>query len=119
MYGLPKDIDLSFLLGKDLEQVAIGRYCVNLNFYDDTWISIQSCFIHQSSGVEHEWIQELPPSAASSVLSLLKASIVDAKGETDGTLTCTFSNGDLLTVYDDDPHYECYQIRHKTHLYIV
>jgi hypothetical protein len=48
MYGLPKDADLSFLLGKEVCQVAIGSYDVQFN-WGRGGLSVWGKFIYKPS----------------------------------------------------------------------
>jgi hypothetical protein len=40
MYGLKKEIDLSFLTGRELIQVAIGSFQVEFHFDEDVTVSV-------------------------------------------------------------------------------
>lgn len=42
MYGLPADINLEFLVGRELIQVAVGLHEIVLVFDDNVSISIES-----------------------------------------------------------------------------
>ena len=111
MYGLKPDVDMSFFLGKELIQVAVGPYDVQLHFHESVSLSVQSHIEHISEGVETEWDgDENKPLAAASLLALIGSSVTSVQGDSDGTLTSRFTNGDLLKVFDDDEHYESYQI---------
>ncbi len=44
MYGIPKDLNLDFLLGATLTQIAIGEYQIQFNFSPEG-----------SFGVEGNW----------------------------------------------------------------
>lgn len=111
MYGLKPDVDLSFFLGKELIQVAVGPYDVQFHFHESVSLSVQNRIEHISEGVETEWDgDENKPLAAASLLGLIGSSVTSVQGDSDGTLTLRFSNGDLLRVFDDNEHYESYQI---------
>jgi hypothetical protein len=62
MYGLKKEIDLSFLTGRELIQVAIGLHQVRFGFDDDVAVSVEAEF-HYFDGRD-EWIWRQEPSAA-------------------------------------------------------
>ena len=51
MYGLKKDIDLSFLNGREVIQVAIGIHQVQFGFDEDVRISVEGGFCY-SDGLE-------------------------------------------------------------------
>jgi hypothetical protein len=44
MFGLKKDIDLSFLNGREVEQVSVGLYQVQFGFDEDVRISVEGEF---------------------------------------------------------------------------
>lgn len=119
MYGLPPDIDLSFFVGRELNIVEVGLANVRFNFDGPVLavgvqsllsLTVQSRIEHTSRGSVSEWegAENNPPSAAS-LLGLVGRSVVSVQGEPDGTLTLTFSNGDVVMVFDQEG-YEAYQI---------
>jgi uncharacterized protein DUF6188 len=108
MYGLSKDSDLLFLLGKDICQVAIGSYDVQFN-WGSGGISVGSKFRYKTAGhAESVWDGEHPESATHTV-RLLKASIADVKCDEQGILRLGFSNGDQLEIFEDE-RYESFSI---------
>jgi hypothetical protein len=44
MYGLKKEIDLSFLTGRELTQIAIGRFQVQFHFDENVAVSVEQNF---------------------------------------------------------------------------
>jgi len=121
MYGLKPDVDLSFFIGKDLVQLAVGPGDVQFNFSgpmpSDLSVApslvslfVQSRIEHSSKEVITEWGEdENKPLAAASLLGLIGSSVVAVQGDPDGTLTLEFSNGDVVRVFDT-AGYEAYQI---------
>lgn len=110
MYGLNPDVDLSFFIGKELMQVAVGSYDVQFHFYESVSLSVQSRIEHNSGGIVSKWeVNENKPLSAASLLGLLGSSVASVQGDPDGTLRLTFSNGDAVTVFDQEG-YEAYQI---------
>ena len=76
MYGLKKEIDLSFLTGRELTQVAIGLYQARFGFDEDVAVSVEAEF-HYHDGLD-EWIWRQEPSSsqvAARTLALLGATI--------------------------------------------
>src|SRR5882762_11256228 len=109
MYGLPKDSDLLFLLGKEICQVAIGSYDVQFN-WGNGGISVWNKFCYKPAGhAESVWDGEHPESATHTV-RLLKASIADVKCDEKGILRLSFSNGDQLEIFEGDGRYESFSI---------
>ena len=131
MYGLKADIDLSFFMGRELTQVAVGSYNVQLHFHGPmpsdlsvaqsvVSLSVQGRLEHSSKGSVKEWDgDENMPLSAASLLGLIGSSVVSVQGDPDGTLTLGFSNQEVLVLYDDSSHYESYTIRHDDDLFIV
>jgi len=109
MHGLKKDVDLSFLTGREVVQVAIGMYQVIFAFDEDVSISVEGAFTYSDRARETVWKPTSPDAAASAVV-LLGTKVEQAKGEENGTLTLTFSNGGCLTIPDSSREYESYQI---------
>jgi uncharacterized protein DUF6188 len=107
MHGLPPDVDLGFLLGKVIEQVAVGSHNVQIN-YRDGGISIEYKFLlkHPTLG-EIEWSGT--PEDAAQAVTLVAKRITGVSGKSDGTLVLRFSNGILLTIFDRE-EYESYSI---------
>ena len=119
MYGLPDKIDLSFFLGKDLEQISFGPAQIQFYFSDRIHIGIGGKLSHSAGGKTSVWGEGVPPMNAASVLSLIGASVIDVHGTSDGTLTLTFSNDESLVLFDDSDHYESYTIRHGDDVFVV
>ena len=119
MYGLKPDIDLSFFVGRELNQVAVESYNVDFNFdgpvlalgvQDLLSLTVQSRIGHSCKGTVNDWEgAENNPSSAASLLGLVGKSVVLVHGDPDGTLTLTFSNGAVATVFDQEG-YEAYRI---------
>lgn len=64
-YGLRKDIDLTFLIDREVIQVAIGVYQVQFHFDQDVCISVQSSFTYSDSQQEWTWSEKGEPARAS------------------------------------------------------
>jgi hypothetical protein len=113
MYGLPKDFDGSMLVGRVLEMVCFNKNQVYLHFDGKTSIMIESAFSYDS-----DQILELPIKE-SSIMVLLEASVLEAKGDNNGTLSLVFSNGQTVKVYDTSKKYESYSINYGGKVIIV
>lgn len=111
MYGLTKDVDLSFLNGREVIQVAIGVYQIIFAFDEDVRISIYFQFSYFDGRSESTWQPE-PGFAqiAARTVALLGATVQTFEGQEDGTLTLMFSNGHRLTIPDSSKEYESYDI---------
>ncbi len=120
MYGLKKEIDLSFLAGRELIQLAIGVYQVQFGFDEDVRISVESEFRYFDGQAEWIWRPESGSSSiAARAVALLGATIESFGSNIDGTLTLAFSNQHRLTILDSSKEYESYDITRPGQTIIV
>jgi hypothetical protein len=111
MHGLKKEIDLSFLNGRELIQVAVGFYQTIFRFDEDLAISVEGEFRYFDGQTEWIWRPEPGSSLiAARTVALLGAAIESLESNTNGTLALTFANGQRLTLADSSREYESYQI---------
>jgi len=120
MYGLKKEIDLSFLTGCEFIQLAIGVYQVQFGFDEDVRISVESEFRYFDGQAEWIWRPEAGfSSIAARAVALLGATIESFGSNIDGTLTLAFSNQHRLTILDSSKEYESYDITRPGQTIIV
>ena len=120
MYGLKKEIDLSFLAGRELGLVAIGLYQVRFGFDKDVAISVDAEFRYFDG--QNEWIWRQEPvswQVAARTLDLLGSAITGVGRDENGTLSLTFSNGHRLSVLDSNKEYQSYDITRPGETIIV
>jgi hypothetical protein len=113
MYGLPKNFDGSFLVGRTCELVCFSQNQVCLHFGDKITITIESAFSYKT-------IQVIDvPVHKSNLMELLGASVSGVQGDKDGTLSLFFDNGQTLKVYDTSKQFESYNIAYGDKVIIV
>jgi hypothetical protein len=111
MYGLKKEIDLRFLNGRELIQVAVGLCHVSFRFDEDVAISAEAGFRYFDGMAEWIWRPEPGSSqVAARTLALLGTAIASLESNVNGTLALTFSNGHRLTMLDSSKEYQSYDI---------
>jgi len=110
MYGLDESEDLSFMLGKELQQVAVGQYQVILHFTDDLGIYIGSGCRWINTDQESVEMSGDSPELTKNLVFLLGQKIEKTENLGEGTLQLTFSEGSQLLLFDDLENYESYQI---------
>ncbi len=111
MYGLKKNIDLSFLSGREVTQVAIGVYQIQFHFDEDVAIYVEGEFSYFDGKDELHWKPEPGTSNTAGRTAALLATTIDRfEAHEDGTLRLFFSNGHQLTIADSSNEYESYQI---------
>ena len=116
MHGLPKDVDLSFMLNKELSSVSIGYHNAQLHLTgepgDIVRIRVENDFtVVASSGIEN--LCKTAKDCGAHLPEIIGQTLTEAESSTDGTLILTFSNGFVVVLRDDDHMYEVYQISHK------
>jgi hypothetical protein len=119
MYGLPQNIDLSFLKERKLESVCFAAYQVNLHFDNGAMISIFGTFRHFIIGEDSAGKTAQFPLSSSNLMRLLTQTVTKVQSQADGTLELAFSNNDTLVIYDDTKQYESYHIKNGERLIIV
>jgi hypothetical protein len=111
MYGLKKDVNLSFLNGREVIQIAIGVYQTILRFDEDVTISVDGGFSHFDGQSESVWMPGLDAvQVAAQTATLLGSTVESFASHENGTLVLKFSNGHGLTIRDSSREYESYQI---------
>jgi hypothetical protein len=118
VYGLPEDIDLSFLEGTTLIQVAIGEHEVILNLHPGVSIMAQST-VRLSDPTGPFRTFDDPRAAGAATLTLLGADIAGVAGSTDGTLSIRRQSGWTLEISDDSEADESYTITHGDRVIVV
>ena len=111
MYGLPKNIDLTFLIGKEVIQVSIGFNDLILHFSEEVIITITSECSYMDDKKKLITF-DMYPESASLVCRLLGCVTDKVQSEENGTLILGFSNGCTFKIHDDSNNYESYQIKH-------
>src|SRR5438445_5936582 len=109
MYVLKRDANLSFLIGREVIQVAIGVHHVIFHFEEDISISVGGEFEYSDDQGTVVWKPGASRAAANTVV-LLGAKIESLASFENGTIVIHFSNGARLVIPDPSAEYESYQI---------
>lgn len=118
MYGLSKDVDLSFLKGMKLTCFSIAYQWVSLIFGDDIKITIESKFEIVES--DKKFLADEPLCEAAGYLpNFLEKEIVDFEPNENGMLVLRFDNGGVITLTDDSEQFESYQIYYGKEIIVV
>ena len=118
MYGLSKDEDLSFLIGRELQQVCVGNFQVILNFDNQTSINIE-CEFSVRGTAEHGPCEENRNINISKLFGVLGHRVVGLTNKGDGDLEIKFSDGSLIAILDADANIESYTISDPNHMIII
>jgi len=109
VYGIGKQLDLSFLRNLEVIQTRIGLYQVQFAFTEDVCLSVEGRFRYSSGGEAIDWLPGATK-AASAVVNLLGSTVTDVRVPNVETLELSFSNGDSLEVFDNSKEYESFTI---------
>jgi hypothetical protein len=122
MHGLPKNLDLSFFLGKTLESISFVAFNIHFGFDSGVSITVMSSFQHQQkTDVENfraGTIQSLPV-MHSALMTLLELQVTSATGDDEATLSLDFSDGQVLRFFEDTKMYEQYTFTDGENEYVV
>jgi|ERR1700675_1533074 Family of unknown function (DUF6188) len=118
MHGLDKNVDLTFLIGREVIQICIGTYQVIFGFDKDVAVSVEQGFEFVSGTTSAGWVPGEPTLAAATV-ALLGASVNSVHAQENGTLELAFSTGARLVLRAENSKYESYQITRPGHTIVV
>jgi hypothetical protein len=104
MYGLPADVDVRFLCERELVQVAIGVYEVQLHFDSNVSIAIQC---HCQVGAQ---VYEPGKVAGFPLIGLLGRVVVNVMPLEQRHLRLDFDDGSSLVILENDEPYESYTV---------
>jgi hypothetical protein len=105
-------VNSSTFIGKEIVQVAIGRFSVELVFDGQLRLSCQCQIELRSTECAYE-IRSDQPDETSRLVLLLGKKIIDARSSQEGSLLLTFSDGSSLTVENSNDNYESYVVWDK------
>ena len=118
LHEVPRNLDWSFMISKELIQVCYGRYQTQLRFDGGLCVSIEAGIVHsldeQVLGKSKGRGQGIP-----SLIGLLGASIERVETEGEDCLRLGFSNAHVLRVLKDEEPYESFSISAPGELTIV
>lgn len=119
MYGLPRNFDGQFFIGRVLEQICFTQNQVALHFDGLVALTIESAFSYRETpSSAEELVEELPP-RQSTLMRLLGESVSGVDGSQDGTLSLRFTNRHELRCFDTASNYESYRIRYGENEIVV
>ncbi|MEZ0226038.1 MAG: DUF6188 family protein [Alphaproteobacteria bacterium] len=117
MYGLPKDFDEGFLINRTLELICFSMNQIFFHFDSHVSISVENSFSYQKGPTDVEAKTKVPV-VNSNLMELLQRTVVEARGDAEGTLTLVFDDKRVLKFFDQ-PGYEAYSIEGAGKLIIV
>jgi hypothetical protein len=124
MYGLSRDLDLSFFVGKRLNFVTFSVNTISFGFDDRVSITLESSYQHQQPGdIKNHAIGcvQSVPARDSGLMSLIDRIVVAATAneEESGTLSLVFDDGQVLKCFEKPVPYESYSFTDGEQEYVV
>ena len=111
MYGVPKDLDLTYLHGAELIQVCLGVHQVQFHFHPRGILSVEGEWELRAADDSELDRSEPPPRTRPFELHrLLGPKVTDTVLAPPNWLAIRFERGELLRVFDDSEQYESFNI---------
>jgi hypothetical protein len=104
-----QDRDWSLLRAKQLTQICIGLHDLQLHFTDDVSLSIESSIEHRNPDKQPDAGRDLPQQATT-LISLLGATVERVIAEEGVALVIQFSNAEMLRVFVRNDGYESFNL---------
>lgn len=118
MYGIPKDLNLSFFSEKTLLQLCFGMNDIIFNFTDNVSITVTSLIGYVVADGKIKKCEDFR-NAADFLLKLLHESIISAQKIDEGTLCLVFRDNKKIYIYDDSKQFESYIIKNGNSIIVV
>jgi hypothetical protein len=110
MYRISSDINLSDIIGSEIQQIRLGRYDVQFHFGSGRTICVQSEIeVLEQDAVIATWSEEHNWSSTA-FQKLLNASVLNYSVPNDRLLEIEFKGNLVLRLYDSSDQYESMQI---------
>jgi hypothetical protein len=111
MYRIPKELDLSPVVGEFITQIRVGQFDIQFTFGDVSF-SIRS-FVNLFRGGEliGHWKEGKWPDAA--FYDVMNTEVTRCDKMTDRLIVIAFANGIEMHLVDDSDQYECMEISFK------
>lgn len=112
-------IDWSFLIDREVNQIAVGMWQMQIHLSSPTdtiSISLENRFEYD----DQVWEEEAPlADRAAQLISLLGARSIDVQVEGDASLKVEFSNGHALRLFTRSDGYEAFSVSTGHGIYII
>jgi hypothetical protein len=106
MHRFAKDLDLSKFIGRDLNQICVGKYDVQFHFAPDVSIGLQSrATVLQGEKLVATWSEDEGWSSTN-FHKLLNLAVTAASIESESMLEIAFTDHFRLQLFDESDQYE-------------
>ncbi|MCB9570848.1 MAG: hypothetical protein H6709_02025 [Kofleriaceae bacterium] len=112
MYGVPVDLPLEPFVGHDLNQIAIGRFQLQLHFAGAGSISIQGHWeLRHPDGSLLDQAEDHAVRAAYRIHQVLDVPVDRYEIDPPRSFTLVFATGHRFVVFDDSAQYESFSLQ--------
>jgi hypothetical protein len=112
MYGVPADLDLTFLHDALLVQVCLGEYQIQFAFFPTGHISVEGKWeLLAADGSRIDGLQPVPRTEPYRLHQLLGQRVVRTEIAPPSWIALQFERGELLRVFDNSQQYESFSIQ--------
>ena len=118
MHGVPNRETLTFIEGREFEQVRFARYFMLLEFDGDVSITAEGSFSLTVPGAK-EVVADDVSYIAGALVRQIGESVVGVEVSGTRALLLTFSGGHVLRLIDDSRQFESFQVRQGNQLIVV
>ena len=119
MHPPPSSAIIQRLAGASVESVCFGKFTAHISCENGMRLSFEAPFKFGRADVLSDGETTEFPVTESGLMRVVGCQISEAACEADGTLSLTFTNGDALVVYANDPMYEAYTLLVDGREYVV
>jgi hypothetical protein len=112
MYGVPADLDLTFLNGAELIQVCLGSHQLQFHFHPVGSIYVDGGWALLGPGGECvDQKDDRPDRPPYQLHRLLGQTVASTEISPPAWFALQFAGGEVLRVFDDSEQYESFQIQ--------
>jgi len=109
MEGLSENVDLTPLVGRQVESLLFGFGHIIMRFDDRVSIGVECTILMETSSGHVHRIEDFRADAVE-LCGVMGLSIVDAKRTPSGGLSLRLSSGTRMEIENSNSHYESFQI---------
>ncbi|SDP20359.1 hypothetical protein SAMN04487788_2537 [Microbacterium testaceum StLB037] len=118
MYGITAGETFGFFEGRRLDAVTYGRYKVSLFFDEGVGLDVEGVLAVTVTGGDERSAEDARDLAAP-LLDLLSLTVTAVRVDAPSSLALEFENGTVVRAIDDLGPYECFDVHHGGHIWIM
>jgi len=112
MYGVPANIDLTFLNGAELVQIALGRYQIQFHFHSGASVTVDGDWnLTDASGIVVDRSYHTTARPPYRLHQLIGQTVVGTVVSAPTSVSLQFADGEVLQLIDSSESYESFQIQ--------